>query len=30
MEAFEAEDEEIKVARLSTIKPRTRLIGEEE
>jgi hypothetical protein len=30
MEAFEAEDEELKVARLSTIKPTTRLMGEEE
>ena len=30
MEAFELEDEEIKVARLSTIKPTTRLLGEEE
>ena len=30
MEAFEMEDEEIKVARLSTIKPTTRLLGEEE
>ena len=30
MEAFELEDEEIKVAHLSTIKPTTRLLGEEE
>ena len=30
MEAFDMEDEEIKVARLSTIKPTTRLLGEEE
>ena len=30
MEAFEAEDEELKVARLSTIKPTTRLMGAEE
>ena len=30
MEAFEMEDEEIKIARLSTIKPTTRLMGEEE
>ena len=30
MEAFEMEDEEIKIARLSTIKPTTRLLGEEE
>ena len=30
MEAFEMEDEEIKMARLSTIRPTTRLLGEEE
>lgn len=30
MEAFEMEDEEIKIAHLSTIKPTTRLLGEEE
>lgn len=30
MEAFEIEDEEIKIARLSTIRPTTRLLGEEE
>ena len=29
-EAFEMEDEEIKIARLSTIRPTTRLLGEEE
>ena len=30
MEAFEMEDEEMKIAHLSTIKPTTRLMGEEE
>lgn len=30
MEAFESEDEEIRIAHLSTIRPTTRLLGEEE
>ena len=30
MEAFEMEDEEIRIAHLSTIRPTTRLLGEEE
>ena len=30
MEAFDMEDEEIKIARLTTIRPTTRLLGEEE
>ena len=30
MEAFDAEDEQIKVAHLARIKPTTRLMGEEE